>query len=68
MFWGFKKFLLTVYKDLNQREIHTALNNSMLNVNPHSCDKQGKSIQVITPIFIKYLGADRLFLWNLLVV
>lgn len=55
-----------MYRDFNQREIHSVLSNSMLNFNPHICDKQGQSIQVIIAIFIKYVAADRLFLWNLL--
>lgn len=70
-FWCVLRFLKisfdNVYEDFKQREKHTVLNNSKVNVNPHSCDKQGKSIQVIIAIFIKYNGDDRLFLWNLLV-
>ena len=58
-----------MYKGLKQKrtsEIHTVPSNSMLNFNPHSCAKQGKSIQLVLAICIKCVDADRLFLWDLL--
>lgn len=65
----FNFFLQSVYRGLKQKrtsEIHTVPSNSMLNCDPHSCDKQGKSIQLILAICIKCVDADKLFLWDLL--